>query len=89
MSGYYDHSSVDFQMNGYGGFGYGTSHVPKNEPHTELFNAAKNGNLAEVRRIVEAAEAISEEKKNDVLNYARRWTEVDYRVSTGIILCVS
>ena len=66
---------VDFQTYGYGGFGYDTSHVAKDEPHSELTLAAKSGNFNQVKRIVEA------EDKHSVINHARRWTEVDYRAS--------
>jgi hypothetical protein len=69
---------VDFYTRGYGGFGYDTSHVKKDEPRTDLFNYASAGNLSEVKRIVEGAE---KKEKNKVINYARRWTEIDYKMS--------
>ena len=80
----YDHMTndpVDFATHGYGGFGYDTSHVPKDEPRSELTKAAMAGEFAEVKSIVEAAKAVSDEEKNSVINHARRWTEVDYKMS--------
>lgn len=57
---------VDFQTYGYGGFGYDTSHVPQNEPKSELEYAAGSGNIFAVKRIVETlADETSIEKKND------------------------
>ncbi|KAL7523750.1 hypothetical protein ACHAXR_000311 [Thalassiosira sp. AJA248-18] len=61
-------------MNGYGGFGYDTSHVPKDEPRSALAIAAGSGNLDEVKRVVEAAKAVSDEEKDRIINHARRWT---------------
>lgn len=72
---------VAFQMYGYGGFGYDTSHVRPDEARQELTERAEAGDVDSVRRLVEQAAAVSDEKKNTVLNYARRWTEVDYRAS--------
>lgn len=69
---------VDFQMYGYGGFGYDTSHVPKDEDHSELYKAAEAGDLNKVKQIVQNADAGT---KYSILNHARRWTEVDYRMS--------
>lgn len=68
-------------MYGYGGFGYETSHVKKDEPPSELCTHAQVGRLAEMKIIVEAAKAVSEDKKNCVINHARRLTEIDYRMS--------
>jgi hypothetical protein len=57
------------------GFGYDTSHVAKDEPHSELTLAAKSGNFNQVKRTVEAAKVCnSDEEKN---SHARRWTEVE------------
>jgi len=72
---------VGFQMHGYGGFGYDTSHVRPDEVPPELTRSAKEGDVASARMIVEKAAAVSDEKKNAVVNHARRWTEVDYRMS--------
>ena len=69
---------VHFQMYGYGGFGYDTSHVPKDEPEPPITKKAHNGDLAGVRAIVKTTPA---NKKAQVINHARRWTEVDYRKS--------
>jgi hypothetical protein len=69
----FDHMTnnpVDFYTRGYGGFGYDTSHVKKDEPRSELFNQASAGNLSEVKRIVEGAENVSEEEKSKVINHA-------------------
>ena len=46
---------LDYYTHGYGGFGYDTSHVKKDESRTELFKHASGGNFSEVKRIVEAA----------------------------------
>mmetsp|Transcript_36472 Transcript_36472/g.74405 ORF Transcript_36472/g.74405 Transcript_36472/m.74405 type:complete len:851 (+) Transcript_36472:234-2786(+) len=72
---------IDFQINGYGGFGYDTSHIGPDEPRSEMCLSAFQGDLSGVMDIVERAAAISEEGRIKVINYARRWTEVDYRAS--------
>ena len=80
----YDHMTndpIDYYTNGYGGFGYDTSHVKKDETHSELFKYASAGDLSQVKQIIEHAKAVSEVEKNKVLNHARRWTEVDYKMS--------
>lgn len=80
----YDHmisDPVDFQMHGYGGFGYDTSHVAPDSSKPTLTLRAEEGDLSNVRRIVEEAAAVSPSTKNATLNSARRWTEVDYRMS--------
>jgi len=69
---------VDFQMHGYGGFGYDTSDVPKDEPKPTITKKADAGDLAGVKSVVEKTPA---NKKAHVINHARRWTEVDYRMS--------
>jgi hypothetical protein len=66
----------DFQMNGYGGFGYDTSHVKSDGNHSALALAAKNGNLGAVQSLV-----LQSLSRRVLLNQARRWTEVDYRAS--------
>ena len=40
-----DPSSLEFQMHGYGGFGYDTSHVPT-DPLPEIVQAAARGDRA-------------------------------------------
>ncbi|KAL7548726.1 hypothetical protein ACHAWF_011990 [Thalassiosira exigua] len=50
-------------MYGYGGFGYDTSHVPRDEAKSELTQEVERGNLAAVRQIVEDAASKSEEEK--------------------------
>lgn len=67
---------LDFYTNGYGGFGYDTSHVPKDDQKAEITKKIEEGNLNAVKRIVQAAT-----EKDKVINTARRWTEVDYRAS--------
>mmetsp|Transcript_7813 Transcript_7813/g.11472 ORF Transcript_7813/g.11472 Transcript_7813/m.11472 type:complete len:207 (+) Transcript_7813:90-710(+) len=69
---------VDFAMNGYGGFGYDTSHVQSDEPISELVSCCKQGNLNEVKRVVDS---FPEEMKAELINKGHRWTEVDYRMS--------
>jgi ankyrin repeat protein len=64
---------------GYGGFGYNTSHVKTDEPHSPLYMAAKDGDLAQVQALVEKEQ--SQAAKLKLLNHARRWTEVDYKMS--------
>ncbi|KAL7430030.1 hypothetical protein ACHAXM_001984 [Skeletonema potamos] len=89
---YYDHYSYDaaehmtndpvhFQMYGYGGFGYDTSHIGPDEPMSDMCINASRGDLSGVMNIVERADSISDEEKVKVINYARKWTEVDYRMS--------
>ena len=72
---------LSFYTFGYGGFGYDTSHVPPNEETPVITKRVEDGNLAAVQNIVQAASADSEKAKHVTLNYARRWTEVDYRLS--------
>ena len=67
---------VDFQMNGYGGFGYDTSHVKSDGNHSALARAAKDGNLGAVQSLV-----LQSLSRRVLLNEARRWTEVDYKMS--------
>ena len=69
---------VHFQMYGYGGFGYDTSHVPRDEPEPPITKKAAAGDLAGVMAIVDKT---SVDQKAQVINHARRWTEVDYRMS--------
>ncbi|KAL7525402.1 hypothetical protein ACHAWF_001344 [Thalassiosira exigua] len=66
---------------GYGGFGYDTSHVPRDEPKCKLTRQIERGDAAAVRRTVQAAAAVSDEEKRNVANHARRWTEKDYKMS--------
>ena len=66
----------DFYTNGYGGFGYDTSHVPKDDRKAEITKKSEEGDLNAVKRIVQAAT-----EKDKVINTARRWTEVDYKAS--------
>lgn len=75
----YDVDPVDFQMYGYGGFGYHTSQVAKDEPKSLCALAAEAGDLARVRSLSKGPK--SAEGKAKVLNHGRRWTEVDYRAS--------
>ena len=70
---------VDFYTNGYGGFGYDTSHVEPNEKHSNLYLAAIAGNLREVKRLVEGTD--DDNQKVTLLTKARRWTEVDFKAS--------
>lgn len=80
----YEHMANDplsFYTHGYGGFGYDTSHVPPDEDTPDITKRVEEGNLAAVKNIVEAASTDSEKKKHVTINYARRWTEVDYRMS--------
>ncbi len=72
---------IDFQIYGYGGFGYDTSHIAPDEERSEMCISASKGDLHTVMDIVEQAAAISDEDQRRVINYARRWTEVDYRAS--------
>lgn len=69
---------VDFQMHGYGGFGYDSSHVPPDEPPSALVKKVMYDSLEGVKRIVQKA---TKKKKAQVINHARRWTEVDYKMS--------
>jgi hypothetical protein len=50
-----DYSSLDFQMNGYGGFGYDTNHVPADDPVPSIVNAARAGLFEQVKQLVEDA----------------------------------
>ena len=58
-------------IGGYGGFGYDTSHVKKDDKIPTIVTAAQRGDLAAVRRLVNA----------DIrqLHATQRWTEVDSR----------
>lgn len=80
----YDHMTndpFDFQMYGYGGFGYDTSHIQPDEPRSEICIKASTGDLIGVMKIVERASSSDEQKKAQVINHARKWTEVDYKMS--------
>jgi signal transduction histidine kinase len=74
-----------FLTHGYGGFGYDTSHVPRDEAHSSIYTAAMDGDLAKVQQAL----ALSENKLSSstingrlkMMNHARRWTEIDYRMS--------
>lgn len=84
MGDYYDDyyggvDEVTFQMHGYGGFGYDTSGVKPDQKESILVTAARNGNL---HLIQHALQKESDPLKRLVLlNGARRWTEVDYKMS--------
>ncbi len=54
---------VHFQMFGYGGFGYDTSHIGPDEPRPELCINASRGDLGGVMDIVDRAGSISDEEK--------------------------
>lgn len=41
----------------------------------------EEGNSQAVQALVASAAGVSQAKKNKIINYARRWTEVDYRMS--------
>jgi Ankyrin repeats (3 copies)/Zinc finger C-x8-C-x5-C-x3-H type (and similar) len=85
----------DFNRYGYGGFGYDTSHVPRDEEHSALYIAAKDGDLAKVQQALLAVvgrhmnedETCPTSAVNNnmlrvkILNHARRWTEVDCMMS--------
>ena len=70
---------VGFQIHGYGGFGYDTSHVEPSEEHSELYNASSAGDLAKVRELISKTE--TRKAKLELVNHARKWTEVEYRNS--------
>jgi hypothetical protein len=74
-----DYDPVDFQINGYGGFGYDTSHVKPDQEHSALYRAAESDSLAEIQEILSTE--TSHKKKLEIINQARIWTEVDYRAS--------
>jgi hypothetical protein len=78
---FYYGDPVAFQMYGYGGFGYDTSHVPPDQQHSELYHASKEGDLKKVKEIVRLCTGKTEEEKRCMINKARRWTEVDYKMS--------
>eukprot|EP00978_Attheya_sp_CCMP212_P018217 scaffold49527_cov53-Attheya_sp.AAC.5 len=76
---------VGFQIHGYGGFGYDTSHVPQDGNPPEIVVAAKDGRMDKVKDLVEAAasqngkskvndEIPEDSAKRSVLNASRRWT---------------
>ena len=60
-------------IGGYGGFGYDTSHVKKDDKVPAVVTAAQKGDLAKVRQLVKA--------DIGVLNATQRWTEVDFKGS--------
>jgi hypothetical protein len=74
---------VGFQIHGYGGFGYDTSHVPQDGNRPEIVVAAKDGRMDKVKGLVEAAasqngkskakyEIPEDFAKRSVLNASRR-----------------
>lgn len=66
-------------MYGYGGFGYDTSHVKKDDPHSEFYMLCAGGNLDRVKAMLSRETTTA--KKLQLINSARRWTEVDYKAS--------
>eukprot|EP00586_Coscinodiscus_wailesii_P021018 CAMPEP_0172496826 /NCGR_PEP_ID=MMETSP1066-20121228/93702_1 /TAXON_ID=671091 /ORGANISM="Coscinodiscus wailesii, Strain CCMP2513" /LENGTH=73 /DNA_ID=CAMNT_0013269325 /DNA_START=71 /DNA_END=289 /DNA_ORIENTATION=+ len=73
MMYYYDYNSYDpyqqmaydtasYQMYGYGGYGYETSHIPPDESHSPLYSRAEKGDLQRVTALV--TEASENEKDN-------------------------
>ena len=60
-------------VEGYGGFGYDTSHVKKDDKVPAVVTAAQKGDLAKVRQLVKA--------DIRVLSATQRWTEVDFKGS--------
>merc|ERR1719375_837223 len=44
---------IDFQMYGYGGFGYDTSHIKPDSAQPAIVTASGHGNLEELRSLVE------------------------------------
>ena len=70
---------------GHGGFGYDTSHVPRDEAHSSLFTAAMDGDLTKVQQALVLSENRSLSStingRLKMMNHARRWTEIDYRMS--------
>lgn len=70
---------VTFQMHGYGGFGCDTLDVKPNEKESKMVIAARKGDLLAIEKILEKEK--DEAKRRGLLNHARRWTEVDYRMS--------
>jgi len=78
--GYYGGvDDITFQMYGYGGFGYDTSHVKPNEKESTFVKAARSGDVRKMRSLLD--EVHDEGQRRALLNQARRWTEVDYKMS--------
>ena len=70
---------VGFQIHGYGGFGYDTSHIKADQEHSELYHASSAGNLTKVHELTSKSQTREENLK--LVNHARKWTEVEYRMS--------
>ena len=68
---------ITFQIAGYGGFGYDTSHVQPPQRETAVVQAARSGNVNELKSLLGSVK--NEKEKRCLLH--RRWTEVDYKMS--------
>lgn len=83
---FYDPSSVEFQIYGYGGFGYDTSHVKPDDVQPEIVQAAKNGDLGRLMRVVERARAHPELVAPDAYHGPQRggrWAKKRARRAAG------
>jgi hypothetical protein len=66
-------------VNGFGGFGYDTSHVKPDEQESGVVKAARVGDASQIQLILDQEN--DQDKRRTLINGARRWTEVDYRMS--------
>lgn len=67
---------IKLQRYGYDGFGSDTSHVSKDEKHPECGLAAKEVISRKFEHLLKSGS-----EKHKVMNYAQRWTEVEYKAS--------
>lgn len=78
-----DYGGVDevaFQMYGYGGFGYNTSsRVKPDQKESIIVTAARQNHLNAIVQVLEREK--DDTKRRILLNGAKRWTEVDYKMS--------
>jgi hypothetical protein len=75
---YNDPSSLEFQLRGHGGFGYDTSHVPRDEAEPAIVKAAGDGNLKRVQELLR-----EEMPTEDDLKFEKEyWVDV-YAVEVG------
>jgi len=85
--------SLEFQLYGYGGFGYNTDHVPKDDDVPDIVRYAKTGNIegvkAQISMVRKKARKAKKEQRNKkldkglrfLINSSQRWTECDYKMS--------
>ena len=76
-----DPSSLEFQLQGYGGFGYDTTHLKKDDKVPKIVKAAGDGDIGAIKNLVKEASKNGDKEVRLLVNMTQRWTEVDYKMS--------